>query len=69
MGKVGVVSILTGIATLIGFFLYAVLSEGEIPWIIKGALMLIFVGVVLVLSKQIIGYQGEKKEKEEYKDL
>lgn len=69
MGKLGYVSIIVGLLTIVGYVFYQMASEVSMPFIMNLALVLIVFGVVIVLIKQLFDRQNEKKEEEEFKDL
>ena len=67
MAKFGYISILTGILILIGYVMYQLMIDLAMPFLIKLGLILIVLGVVVIIIKQIVGRKAEKKEADEYK--
>jgi membrane protein implicated in regulation of membrane protease activity len=68
MDKLGFLAILAGILMLIGYWLYIMLIEISLPFFIKIAIILIVVGIVFVLFKQLFDRRKEKEEMKDYKD-
>jgi tetrahydromethanopterin S-methyltransferase subunit E len=67
MAKFGYISILTGILILIGYVMYQLMIDLAMPFLIKLGLILIVLGVVVIIIKQIVGRKAEKEESDEYK--
>ena len=67
MAKFGYISILTGILILIGYVMYQLMIDLAMPLLIKLGLILIVLGVVVIIIKQIVGRKAEKEESDEYK--
>lgn len=69
MGRIGFLSILTGIFMLIGSWLYYMLVKFELPLYYRIAIMLIVAGVIIIIIKQLYDRAKEVKENDSYKDL
>lgn len=69
VSRFGFLSIITGILMLIGSWLYYMLIKFELPLYYRIAIMLIVIGAILILIKQVFDRVGEKKESEDYKNL
>ncbi|MBN2795974.1 MAG: hypothetical protein JXR88_11250 [Clostridia bacterium] len=69
MGRVGFLSILTGMFMLIGSWLYYMLVKFELPLYYRIAIMLIVAGVIIIIIKQLFDRAKEVKENDSYKDL
>jgi tetrahydromethanopterin S-methyltransferase subunit E len=67
MAKFGYISILTGILILIGYVMYQLMIDLAMPFLIKLGLILIVLGVVVIIIRQIVGRKAEKEEADEYK--
>lgn len=68
MKKVGCISIILGIFTIVGYSLYIGLSDLEVPIFVKVGISFIVFGIVIILIKQIYNRKSEKKEENKYKD-
>lgn len=66
MGKIGYISMITGILILIAYGLYQLLVS-DAPIVIKLGLVLIVCGSSIIIFKQINDRSNEKKEEDEYK--
>jgi len=67
MAKIGYLSIITGILIFIGYGMYQLMIDLSMPYILKLALILIVLGVIVVIGKQIFDRKAEKSETEDYK--
>jgi len=68
MAKVGYLSIITGILIFVGYIMYQMMIEVGMPFILKVALILIVLGIIIVIIKQFIDRNIEKKESDDYKN-
>lgn len=69
MSRMGFIAIILGLIMLIGKYLYLMLLALDLPLYNRLAVLLIFVGCILIVIKQIFQRIHEKKESDAYKDL
>lgn len=67
MAKIGYLSIITGILIFIGYGMYQLMVDLSMPYILKLALVLIVLGIIIVIGKQIFDRKAEKSETEDSK--
>lgn len=67
MTKLGYLSIITGLLIFIGYGMYQLMIDLSMPFILKVALIMIVLGVVVIIGKQIVDRRNEKSETDDYK--